>query len=97
LELEEVVISSTGAPANGHPVLAVDSAGRPVAWQHLVGFAQPPPLATVPLSGTVYDAVDVMLDARAPLVVVVDDHDQPRGALWWNSLVSDLRTKGRRP
>ncbi|MGH3996952.1 MAG: ABC transporter ATP-binding protein, partial [Pseudonocardiaceae bacterium] len=88
LELEEVVISSAGAPANGHSVLAVDDAGRPVAWRHLAGFAEPPPLATVPLSGTVYDAVDVMLDARVPLVVVVDDHRQPRGALRWNSLVS---------
>ena len=97
LELEEVVISSVGTPANGHPVLAVDDAGRPVAWHHLPGSAEPPPLVTVPLSGTVYDAVDVMLDARAPLVVVVDDQEQPRGALRWDSLVSDLRTKGWRP
>ena len=97
LELEEVVISSAGVPANGHPVLAVDDAGRPTAWQHLPGCAQPPPLVTVPLSGTVYDAVDVMLDAHAPLVVVVDDGEQPRGALRWGSLVDDLRTKGRRP
>ncbi|MDQ4010503.1 MAG: ATP-binding cassette domain-containing protein [Actinomycetota bacterium] len=97
LELEEVVISSAGAPANGHPVLAVDDAGRPTAWHHLPGSADPPPMVTVPLSGTVYDAVDVMLDARAPLVVVVDDREQPRGALRWDSLVNDLRTKGRRP
>ncbi len=97
LELEEVVISSAGTPANGHPVLEVDSAGRPVTWQHLAGFAELPPLVTVPLSGTVYDAVDVMLDARVPLVVVVDNHEQPRGALRWNSLVSDLRTKARQP
>ena len=97
LELEEVVISSAGAPANGHPVLAVDDAGRPSGWHHVPGSAEPPPLVTVPLSGTVYDAVDVMLDARAPLVVVIDDDEQPRGALRWGSLVNDLRTKGRRP
>ncbi|HVE96661.1 MAG TPA: ATP-binding cassette domain-containing protein [Pseudonocardiaceae bacterium] len=97
LELEEVVISSAGAPANGHPVLAVDDAGRPSAWHHVPGFAEPPPLVTVPLAGTVYDAVDLMLDARAPLVVVVDDDEQPHGTLRWGSLVNDLRTKGRRP
>jgi osmoprotectant transport system ATP-binding protein len=74
----------------------VDDAGRPLAGHHRPGTAQPPPLVTVPLSGTVYDAVDVMLDGRAPLVVVVDDHEQPRGALRWDSLVSDLRTKGWR-
>jgi osmoprotectant transport system ATP-binding protein len=97
LELEEVVISSAGAAANGHPVLAVDDAGRPTAWHHLPGYAETPPLVTVPLSGTVYDAVDAMLDAHAPLVVVVDDDEQPCGALRWGSLVNDLRTKGRRP
>ncbi|MDQ4022083.1 MAG: ABC transporter ATP-binding protein [Actinomycetota bacterium] len=97
LELEEIVISSGGAPTNGHPVLAVDDAGRPSAWHHLPGSAQSPPLMTVPLSGTVYDAVDVMLDGRSPLVVVVDDDGQPRGALRWDALVGDLRTKGKRP
>ncbi len=97
LELEQVVIFNAGTPATGHPVLAVDGAGRPVAWHHLPGSVEPPPLVTVPLSGTVYDAVDVMLDARAPLVVVVDDDGRPRGALRWDSLVSDLRTKGWRP
>ncbi|HEY3894606.1 MAG TPA: ABC transporter ATP-binding protein [Pseudonocardiaceae bacterium] len=93
LELEEVVISSDGTPAGSHPVLAVDGAGRPVAWHHVPGSAQPPPLVTVPLSGTVYDAVDVMLDARASAVVVVDDGGQPRGALRWDALVADLRIK----
>jgi osmoprotectant transport system ATP-binding protein len=93
LELEEIVISSGGAPANGHPVLAVDDAGRPSAWQHLPGSAQPPALVTVSLSGTVYDAVDVMLDARSPLVVVVDDDGHPRGALRWDALVGELRAK----
>ncbi|MGH3971762.1 MAG: ABC transporter ATP-binding protein, partial [Pseudonocardiaceae bacterium] len=47
LELEEVVISAAGAPANGHPVLAVDDEGRPTAWHHLPGSAAPPPLVTV--------------------------------------------------
>jgi osmoprotectant transport system ATP-binding protein len=49
---------------------------------------------TVPRSGTVYDAVDVMLAAHSPLVVVVDDDGQPRGALRWDTLVGDLRIKG---
>jgi osmoprotectant transport system ATP-binding protein len=94
LELEEVVISSSGVAGNGHPVLAVDNAGRPSLWQHFPGSAQSPPLVTVPLSGTVYDAVDVMLDARSPLVVVVDDDGRPRGVLRWDALVGGLRTKG---
>ncbi len=38
---------------------------------------------------------DLMLDARIPLVAVVDDDLQPRGALRWGALVGDLRTKGR--
>jgi osmoprotectant transport system ATP-binding protein len=97
LELDEIVISSGGAPANGHPVLVVDEGGRPSAWRHLPGLAQSPPLVTVPLSGTVYDAVDVMLDARSPLVVVVDDHNQPQGALRWDALVGELQAKGKRP
>jgi osmoprotectant transport system ATP-binding protein len=96
LELAKVVIASTDVSANGHPVLAVDGAGRPVAWRHLPDCAQLPPLVTVALSGTVYDAVDVMLDARAPLVVVVDEDERPLGALRWDSLVSDLRTKESR-
>jgi osmoprotectant transport system ATP-binding protein len=49
----------------------------------------------VPLSATVYDAVDVMLDGHAPVVVVVDDDGQPRGALRWDSLVADLRPNGQ--
>ncbi|HEX2300066.1 MAG TPA: ABC transporter ATP-binding protein [Pseudonocardiaceae bacterium] len=95
LELEEIVISGVDTPAQRHPVLAVDDAGRPQAWRHVPGAGQPPPLVTVPLSGTVYDAVDVMLDARAPLVLVVDTDGHPRGALHWNALVTDLRTPDR--
>jgi osmoprotectant transport system ATP-binding protein len=96
LALEEVMISTGGVPANGGPVVAVDDVGRPCAWQHLPGHAQLPPLVMVPLSGTVYDAVDVMLDARSPVIVVVDDDGKPRGALRWDSLVSDLQIKGPR-
>jgi osmoprotectant transport system ATP-binding protein len=48
---------------------------------------------TVPHSGTVYDALDAMLAAHSPLVVVVDDDGQPRGALRWDALVNDLRTQ----
>jgi osmoprotectant transport system ATP-binding protein len=96
LELEEVVISNGSAVTNGHPVLAVDDAGRPSAWHHLPGFTQSPPLVTVPLSGTVYDAADVMLEGHSPLVVVVDDDGRPRGALRWDALVSELRTTGQR-
>jgi osmoprotectant transport system ATP-binding protein len=95
LELDEVVVSDV--PANGNPVLAVDHAGRPAAWRHLPGSAEPPTLVTVPLPGTVYDAVDVMLNARASLVVVVDSNEQPVGTLRWDTLVSDLRAKGRQP
>jgi osmoprotectant transport system ATP-binding protein len=97
LELDQVAVAGGGpGPANGHPVLVVDDSGRPTAWQHLPGLAEPPPLVTVPLSGTVYDAVDVMLDGRTPVVAVVDDDRQPRGLLRWDALVGDLRTKGRR-
>ena len=95
LELEEVVISGAGAAERDRPVLSVDGAGRPSAWQHVPGSERPPALVTVPLSGTVYDAVDVMLDGRAPVVVVVDDDGLPRGALRWETLVADLRTKGQ--
>lgn len=94
LELDEVVISGRAASADGHPVLAVDDGGRPSAWHHLPGSAQPPPMVTVPLSGTVYDAVDAMLDMCSPVVVVVDDDGQPCGALRWDSLVGGLRTSG---
>lgn len=52
-----------------------------------------PPLVTVPLSGTVYDAVDAMLDACSPLVVVVDADGRPQGTLHWDALVGEPRTK----
>ena len=96
LVLEEIVISTDDTTANGHPVLAVDDAGRPLAWQHLPGFTQSPPLVTVPLSGTVYDAADVMLQRHSPLVVVIDDDEQPRGALRWETLIGQLQTTRRR-
>ncbi|HET9255308.1 MAG TPA: ATP-binding cassette domain-containing protein [Pseudonocardiaceae bacterium] len=96
LELEEITIFDGDTATNGHPVLAVDDAGRPSAWHHLPGFTQSPPLVTVPLSGTVYDAADVMLERRSPLVVVIDDNGRPRGALRWETLISELRTTGQR-
>ena len=46
---------------------------------------------------TFVDAVDVMLDARTPLVAVVDDQERPQGALRWDALVGELPTKRRRP
>jgi osmoprotectant transport system ATP-binding protein len=95
LELAEIVISGAGAAAKDRPVLSVDDAGRPSAWHHVPGSERPPALVTVPLSATVYDAVDVMLDGHAPVVVVVDDDGQPRGALRWDSLVADLRPNGQ--
>jgi osmoprotectant transport system ATP-binding protein len=95
LELEEVVSAPGATSSNGHPVLAVDDAGRPTAWQHFPGLAEPPPLVMVPLTGTVYDAVDLMLDGRTPVVAIVDSEERPCGALRWDALVGDLRTKGR--
>ncbi len=94
LELEEIEADGTGSP-NGHPTYRADGAGRAVAWSHLPGVTELPPWVTVPLSGTVYDAVDVMLDARTPLVAVIDDQDRPQGALRWEALVRELPTKGR--
>ena len=95
LELEPVTADDGGA-GNGHPTYRADADGRAVAWVHLPGSDTVPPLVTVPLSGTVYDAVDVMLDARAPLVAVVDDQQRPQGALRWDALVGELPTKARR-
>ena len=97
LELEEMTADAGGA-RNGHPMYRADDAGKPVAWTHLPGDSSTdlPKLVTVPLTGTVYDAVDVMLESRTPLVAVVDDEDRPQGALRWSALVDELPTKDRR-
>jgi len=100
LELDEMTAHIDGAgsgPLNGHPTYRADDSGRPVAWAHLPGAdGELPRLVTVPLTGTVYDAVDVMLESRTPLVAVVDDEERPQGALRWEALVGELPTKGRR-
>jgi osmoprotectant transport system ATP-binding protein len=96
LQLEEMSLDGAGSP-NGHPTYRADATGRALSWSHLPGVTEMPPLVTVPLSGTVYDAVDVMLDARTPLVAVVDDQQRPQGALRWDALVGELPTKRRRP
>jgi osmoprotectant transport system ATP-binding protein len=95
LELEQMTVDDGGA-RNGHPTYRADPSGKPLAWTHLPGSEDLPQLVTVPLSGTVYDAVDVMLESRTPLVAVVDDEDKPRGALRWAALVDELPTKDRR-
>ncbi len=51
------------------------------------------PPVTVPLSGTVYDAVDAMLDGHASVVAVVDEAGRAVGALRWDSLVGELRVR----
>ena len=94
LKLDEVVVSATDSPAGNHPVLALDDAGKPDRWLHVPGTTEAPPLVTVPFTGTVYDAVDVMLDSRAPLVLVLGDDGAPRGALRWDAMVGDLRARG---
>jgi osmoprotectant transport system ATP-binding protein len=94
LRLDEIVVSSTDSPTGRHPVLALDDAERPDRWLHVPGCDVPPPLLTVPLSGTVYDAVDVMLDSKAPLVLVLGEDGEPRGALRWDAMVGDLHGKG---
>jgi osmoprotectant transport system ATP-binding protein len=55
------------------------------------------PLVTVPISGSVYDAVDVMLDGCASIVAVVDEEGRAQGVLHWNDLLGGLRTRERRP
>jgi osmoprotectant transport system ATP-binding protein len=81
---------------NGTPVAEVDGSGRPVSWRHLPGVeGAAPALVTVPISGTVYDAVDVMLDGSVSLVAVVDEEGRAQGILHWNDLVSGLRTRER--
>src|SRR4051794_24970021 len=96
LELDEMTVAGAG-PLNAHPPYRADDSGRPVAWAHLPGAdGELPRLVTVPLTGTVYDAVDVMLESRTPLVAVVDDEERPQGALRWEALVGELPTKVRR-
>ena len=96
LELHPVETDAKAAGShNGTPVIEVDGAGKPVSWSHLPGRdAASTALVTVPLSGTVYDAVDVMLDGSASLVAVVDDEGKAQGVLHWNDLVGGLRTRG---
>ena len=94
LELHPIE-TSEGAAGNGVAVAEVDGTGKPVAWRHLPGADHASTaLVTVPLSGTVYDAVDVMLDGSASLVAVVDDEGRAAGVLHWNDLVGGLRTRG---
>ncbi|GLZ56154.1 putative ABC transporter, ATP-binding protein [Actinomycetospora sp. NBRC 106378] len=92
IETEEKAVGNR----NGTPVAEVDGSGRPVAWRHLPDRdAAGTTLVTVPLSGTVYDAVDVMLDGSASLVAVVDEEGLPKGVLHWNDLVAGLKTRER--
>jgi osmoprotectant transport system ATP-binding protein len=92
IETEEGAVGNR----NGTPVAEVDAQGRPVSWRHLADRdAAGTTLVTVPLSGTVYDAVDVMLDGSASLVAVVDDEGLPQGVLHWNDLVAGLKTRER--
>jgi osmoprotectant transport system ATP-binding protein len=96
VELDEIVAGTgTPVPADGHPVVEVDPSGRPVAWKHLPGVKDTPALVTVPLSGTVYDAVDAMLHGHTSLVAVVDEEGRTAGALRWDSLVGELRVRRR--
>jgi len=81
---------------NGTPVAEVDDSGRPVSWRPSPGGdGTPPTLVTVPISGTVYDAVDVMLVGSASLVAVVDEQGRAQGVLHWADLVSGLKTRER--
>jgi osmoprotectant transport system ATP-binding protein len=95
LELHPIETDEKAAGSqNGTPVAELDGTGKPVAWRHLPGAdAAGTPLVTVPISGTVYDAVDVMLDGKASLVAVVDDEGRAQGVLHWNDLVGGLRTR----
>jgi osmoprotectant transport system ATP-binding protein len=97
LELHPIETDSNAVGnRNGAPIAEVDAAGRPVSWRHLPDRdAAGTALVTVPLSGTVYDAVDVMLDGAASLVAVVDDEGLAQGVLHWNDLVAGLKTRER--
>jgi osmoprotectant transport system ATP-binding protein len=97
LELHPIETAEGAAGSrNGTPVAEVDGSGKPVSWRHLPGQdAAGTALVTVPVSGTVYDAVDVMLDGSASLVAVVDDQGRAMGVLHWNDLVTGLKTRER--
>jgi len=97
LELHPIETDEKAAGSrNGTPVVEVDGAGKPVSWRHLPGGdAAGTAMVTVPISGTVYDAVDVMLDGCASLVAVVDEEGRAQGVLHWNDLVGGLRTRER--
>ena len=97
LELHPIETDEAAADSsNGVAVAEVDDSGKPVSWRHLPGVdATGVRLVTVPISGTVYDAVDVMLDGSASLVAVVDEEGRAQGVLHWNDLVSGLRTRQR--
>jgi osmoprotectant transport system ATP-binding protein len=97
LELQPVETDEKAAGSrNGVAVAEVDGSGKPVSWRHLPGAdATGVPLVTVPISGTVYDAVDVMLDGCASLVAVVDEEGRAKGVLHWNDLLGGLRTRER--
>ena len=97
LDLHPIETGSDAAAArNGAAVAEVDGSGKPVSWLHLPDAdASSTALVTVPISGTVYDAVDVMLDGSASLVAVVDEEGRAQGVLHWNDLVGGLKTRGR--
>jgi osmoprotectant transport system ATP-binding protein len=99
LELHPIETDEKAAGSrNGTPVVEVDGSGKPVSWRHLPGGdAAGMPLVTVPISGSVYDAVDVMLDGCASIVAVVDEEGRAQGVLHWNDLLGGLRTRERRP
>ncbi len=94
LALDKIATGSS-ATAGAHPVIEVDGSGRPVAWIRVPGVDGSPALATVPLSGSVYDAVDAMLDAHSSAVAVVDGDGRAVGALRWEALVGELQMRGR--
>ena len=97
LELHPIETDASAAGStDGIPVAETDGSGKPVAWRHLPeSNGSTPALVTVPLSGTVYDAVDVMLDGAVSLVAVVDEEGRAQGVLYWNDLVGGLKTRER--
>jgi osmoprotectant transport system ATP-binding protein len=94
LELDEIMIGDS-VTAGSHPVIEVDGSGRPAAWIRVPGIEGSPALVTVPLSGSVYDAADAMLDAHTSVVAVVDGDGRPVGALRWDTLVGELQIRRR--